>query len=371
MKRKLALSLLALFLLAAPRIGRFAEAHLLALDLLLPGWAPSLNEVTRSGIDYGDAVWDLYRSGGQQRGGFVLVPGLSREGKDHPVFRRMASSLARAGFLVLAPDFPDLRAFHVSEAGVKTIVEAIHLLKAHDISSIGILGFSFGAGPALIAAADPSIREHVDLVGSFGGYWDLAGVIAFVTTGWHEENGRWRHTAQQPYNRWKLLAALAPFVEDPAERALLQDLVARKLANPDEEVSAELRRLGAEGRQLFALVDNRQRDRVADLLASLSPKISERIQALSPSAGIGRVKARLLVAHGRDDDSIPYTESVRLARAAPDLGNLVIFEGLAHAFPSEGVWRTRLRQVRDFKRLVLLLDALLTTRRALATPSKD
>jgi len=85
----------------------------------------------------------------------------------------------------------------------------------------------------------------------------------------------------------------------------------------------------------------------------------ERFQRLSPSAAIGGVRARLLVAHGRDDDSIPYTESVRLARAAPNLGRLVIFDGFTHAFPSEGGWRSRLRQARDVERLVLLLDALL------------
>jgi fermentation-respiration switch protein FrsA (DUF1100 family) len=71
------------------------------------------------------------------------------------------------------------------------------------------------------------------------------------------------------------------------------------------------------------------------------------------------VRARLLIAHGRDDDSIPYTESVRLARAAPNLGRLVIFDGFTHAFPSEGGWRSRLRQARDVERLVLLLDDLL------------
>lgn len=359
MKRRLALALAALILLTAPRIGRFLEAHVLAFDLLLPGWAPTLNEVVRSRIVSNGGVTDRYQRDGPVRGGLVLVPGLSREGKGHPVFRRTARSLARAGFLVLAPDFPDLRAFHLSEANVRTIVEAVRTLEAEAISPLGILGFSFGAGPALLAAADPAIRDRIDLVGSFGGYWDLADVILFVTTGWFEEEGRWRQAAQQPYNRWKLLAALAPYVADPEERGKLQRIAERKLAHPEEDVRAELGRLGSEGRHLFALVENRERDRVADLLASLSPQIRERIQRLSPSAAVSRVRARLLIAHGRDDDSIPYTESAKLARAVSNLGRLVIFDGFTHAFPSESTWRTGLRQARDFKRLVLLLDDLL------------
>ena len=206
---------------------------------------------------------------------------------------------------------------------------------------------------------DPAIRDRIDLVGSFGGYWDLADVIGFITTGWFEEEGRWRQAAQQAYNRWKLLAALAPYVADPEERGKLQRIAERKLAHPEEDVRAELGRLGSEGRHLFALVENRERDRVADLLASLSPQIRESLRRLSPATIAGRVRARLLIAHGRDDDSIPYTESAKLARAVSSLGRLVIFDGFTHAFPSESTWRTGLRQARDFKRLVLLLDDLL------------
>lgn len=359
MRRGLALALAVLALLAAPRILHVLSTHLFALDLLAPGWVPTVHSVGRDRVALDSTTADLYRPDGPRRGALVLVPGLSRQGKDHPAFQRLAKSLARAGFLVLAPDFPGLRAFHVSEGDVQTIVRSVQVLRADAGDPIGLLGFSFGAGPALLAAANPSIREQVALVGSFGGYWDLANVIGFITTGWFEEDGRWRQAAQQSYNRWKLLAALAPYVADPGERNRLLRLVDRKLENPAEDVRAEMGRLGVEGWRLLALVENRRRDRVADLLSSLTPTMRERLQRLSPSTAIGRVQARLLIAHGRDDDSIPYTESVRLARASPNLGRLVIFDGFTHAFPSEGGWLTRLRQVRDLERLVLLLDDLL------------
>lgn len=362
MKRGLALAFAALVLLAAPRIIRLGSAHLFALDLLIPGWIPTVQPVSREAWAPDGIPNDRYRPGVQVRGGLVLVPGLSRTGKDHPAFRHLATSLARKGFLVLAPDFPGLRRFHVSEDDVHTIVRAVQTLRAEAPPPIGILGFSFGAGPALLAAADPAIRERVNLVGSFGGYWDLADVIGFVTTGWYEEDGHWRQRAQQSYNRWKLLAALAPYAEDSKERERLQRLVDRKLANPDEDVSAEAAKLGVEGRQLLALVENRERERVTGLLASLSPRLRERLHRLSAASAIGQVRARLFIAHGRDDDSIPYTESIQLARAAPNLGRLVIFDGYTHTLPSEGGWLTRLRQAQDVERLVLLLDDLLATR---------
>ncbi len=364
MKPTLALALAAVILLGAPKIYRLANAHLLALDLLAPGWVPTMGHVTREGTSVGGTAADVYRPASRARGGLLLVPGLSRTGKDHPAFQRLARSLARAGFVVLAPDFPGLRDFHVSESDIAAIVRTVQILLAEAPHPIGVLGFSFGAGPALIAAADPTIRDQVDLVGSFGGYWHLADVIAFITTGSIEENSSWRAVVQQPQNRWKLLAALAPYARDPLERERLQKLADRKLANPAEDVRAEMGRLGAEGWRLLALVENRRRDRVPNLLASLTPGIQKRLERLSPATAIGGVRARLFIAHGRDDDSIPYTESARLARAAPNLGRLVIFDGFTHAFPSEGGWRTRLRQARDVERLVLLLDDLLGTRRA-------
>ncbi len=77
--------------------------------------------------------------------------------------------------------------------------------------SAGIAGFSFGAGPALLAAADvPGLR----VVGSFGGYADLTHVIAYVTTGAHDFDGRRYVQRQEEYNRWKLLALLVGFVQD-------------------------------------------------------------------------------------------------------------------------------------------------------------
>ena len=178
-----------------------------------------------------------------------------------------------------------------------------------------------------------------------------------------ENNGRWIQVRQQEYNRWKLLAALTPYVTDPAEQRRLQRIVDLRLANPGIAVRSEVERLGPAGQRLFALVENRDRDRVGSLLAGLGPGARMAFKRLSPAASIGRVRARVLIAHGRDDDSIPFTESLRLARAAPNAGRPVIFEGLRHAFPSESGWLARLSLLKELERLVWLLDELLGMRR--------
>lgn len=346
-----------LLLAGAPRLGRLLGASLLALDLLAPGLRPALQAPIASEIPLGIGAATLVRPTGQSCGGLVLIHGLSRSGPAHPFFQQTARALARAGFVVLAPDFPRLRAFQLAESDVSLAVGAVKLLQNVAPGPLGVLGFSFGAGPALLAAADPTIRDRVALVGSFGGYADLTTVIAFLTTGWYEDEGRWRRGRPQEYNRWKLLAALTAYVEDPADRRWLQEIVALKLADPGADVSAKVSSLGDEGRRVLALVENRERERVRALLDALPLRIKDWIRRLSPGSRIGEVRARLLIAHGVADDSIPYTESVRLAGAAPALGRLVIFGDLAHNFPAAVGWN--LRRVRDGQRLVRLLDDLL------------
>ena len=359
MRRAFLLAVVALVLVGAPRLARLLTAYLLVLDLLVPGLRPTTQAIAVSEVSIESGVANLYRAAGPSCGGLVLIHGLSRQGYNHPAFQRTGYALARAGFVVLAPDFPRLRDFHVAESDVAVVVDAVKALGEATPGPLGILGFSFGAGPALLAAADPGIRDRIALVGSFGGYWDLTHVIRFITTGWYEEDGQWRQGRQEEYNRWKLLAALTPYVEEPEERRRLKGLVERKLADPGANVTPEASSLRGEGKTLLALAENRERERLPALIEALSPTIRDRFHRLSPASRISNVRARLLIAHGADDNSIPYTESIRLARATPALGRLVIFEGLAHVFPSESGWGRRLQQAWDVQRLVWLLDDLL------------
>ncbi len=359
MRRGLLVVFLAFLLAAAPRIARFAGAYFLALDLLAPGLRPALQSIRFSEISVGGGAAELYRPAGPSCGGLVSVHGLSRPGRSHPFFQRLGRALAREGFVVLAPDLPRLRAFQLAESDVGAVVEAVKTVAGLTPGPIGILGFSFGAGPGLLAAADPRVRDRVALVGSFGGYWDLREVMVFITTGWYEEDGEWRLARQQEYNRWKLLAAMTPLVTDGEERRRLARIVERKLADPGSDVAEEASRLRGEGRAVLALVENRERDRVPALMAELPVSVRSELRRLSPVSVIGQVSARLLVAHGAGDDSIPYVQSIRLARAAPVLGRLVIFEGLGHALPSEVGWSERFRLALDGQRLVSLLDDLL------------
>ncbi|MCL6640548.1 MAG: hypothetical protein K6T92_04155 [Candidatus Rokubacteria bacterium] len=289
------------------------------------------------------------------RGALLLVHGLSRLGRRQPDLARLARRLAERGQVVLVPQFEGLAAFRLSGAEVSDVRAALLYLQSL-AGGTGIAGFSFGAGPALLAAAGvPDLR----VVGAFGGYADLRNVVAFITTGVHGFAGYRYEDRAEEYNRWKLLALLSAFIESARDRALLERIAARRLADPGEDTGGLEADLGPEGRRLWALVTNRREEDLPALLAGLPPAARAALDALSPLPVLGRISGRLLVAHGAGDASIPFTESLRLAAAAGV--RPVIFRTFEHTGP-RGLWHAPADLLHDAWHLVRLADALLATR---------
>jgi pimeloyl-ACP methyl ester carboxylesterase len=340
---------------------RFGPAASLSLALIAPGVEPWLGPLLaepgrheiRLALDGGTLEVDLYRPPAP-RGALLLVHGLSPAGRRHPDLVRLARLLAAHGQLVMVPHVEGLAAFRLSGREVDEIRLALrHLQGLH--GSVGIAGFSFGAGPALLAAAEaPALR----LAGSFGGYASLDQVIGFITTGAHAFGGRRYVQAQEEYNRWKLLALLTGFVQTARDRALLEALVARKLADPAADAAPVQAALGEEGRAMLALVLNRDEAALGPLLAGLPPEARRAMSRLSPLAALPRIAGRILIAHGADDRSIPFTESLRLAEAAEGRARVAILHTFQHTAPGSA-WRSLPQAMGDGWGLLGLVDDML------------
>ena len=323
----------ALLLAIAWRAG---SALTLAMALAAPSaaWlaapfhaAPAHGEVT---LVAGDTSFtaDLYRPA-RPRGALVLVHGLSRAGRHHPELARLARLLAARGVVVLVPHLEGMVAFTLSGRETAKVSATIDHARRFGVP-IGVAGFSFGAGPALLAAA---AAPDVHVVGSFGGYADLRRVIRFITTGVHELDGQRYVQAPEPYNRWKLLALLAGFVDEPTEREALGVIVAQRLADPAADTAALETRLAPTATAMLALVRARDDADVARGLAALPPRAHAALDAMSPVTVVARLRGRLLIAHGTDDVSIPFTEGLRLAAAAGGRARVTLLRTFHHTGP--------------------------------------
>jgi dienelactone hydrolase len=282
----------------------------------------------------------LFGPGGASRGaGVVLIHGVNETGKDDPRIIWVADLLARAGFTVLTPDFTGFKSLTLRASDIDEIVASTGYLAARlpgrRPDRVGLVAFSYGAGPAVVAAAEPAARDRLRFVVSFGGYYDLANVITFVTTGGYEYRGERGRLAPNPYNRWIFLKYNLDLLADPADRALLAEIARHRAEQPQAEAAPLAASLTPEGRALYELMGNRDPARVPALLRQVHPDVAAQIARLSPARAVQGVRAHLFIAHSNPDEFIPFTESLRLAGAAPDPArvHLVVLRGFRHVRP--------------------------------------
>ena len=177
------------------------------------------------------------------------------------------------------------------------------------------MGMGGGAGPLLLASADPRIRDKLRVVATIGGYYDLRNVLSFALTGayeYREERGQVRPDASL---RWMFTYKNLDLLRSSDDREKLRKIIEQR--NRYETAAAEslVKSLGPEGRALYAFLANADPERFARLYEDLPLKVREYVYQLSPARAIKHITASFIIAHGMDDYSVPYTESMRLADA--------------------------------------------------------
>lgn len=337
---------------ATPQFGE-SEAGL-ALEDLAPGLGTSRLEAqtprpTRQSVEFMTAgnkrMADLYQSPQGARAGIVLVPGVVARGKNDSRLVAMAYTLARLRFAVLVPDMPGVRHYQVRARDVRNVADAFAWLVSRPELApqghAGIAGFSYGAGPVLIAAIEPDIREQVRFVMAVGGYYSLQNVVAYLTTGYYSTDARSGSAREQhagyrpphPYGEGVFVRSNADLLEHPADRSFLKRyanfIMNSGMAEEEEPIPP---RLTPDGQAFYDLLTNHDPARVPELLERLPARIRTELDGINPAArDLSRMQARVILLHGRGDNLVPYTESIALADALPqDQVQLFLIDGLAH-----------------------------------------
>jgi dienelactone hydrolase len=333
-----------------PSITRFFREFLKPRDASVTVEATS---VRRNGQDLPAS---LYRPSGSARRlpGWLALHGLTWHGKDHAGLRRLARALAAAGNVVLIPDLPEWRALRVAPGPtVETIKSAVLELDSRGITEpgrVGVIGFSFGATQALIAATDASLRDHLAGVAAWGGYADIRAAVRFGFLGQHELDGRTYRADPDPYGRWILAGNYLGLLEEysggnPLPGSLLglaREAGRRSVMSWDPGLDPSKRRARArlEGpdQEVFDLIapltgatlTGVQRERLALLADRMVAAALVTDPLLDPAPHLPHVAVPVFLAHGRGDRLIPWTEMVRLRRALP--AEAVVRSGITALF---------------------------------------
>lgn len=281
---------------------------------------------------------DLYLSPQGAKAGIVLVPGVVPAGKDDLRLVALALTLARLRFAVLVPDLRGLRNYQVRASDVGEVADAFrYLLSRPELvpeGRAGIAGFSYGAGPVLLAALEPDIRAQVRFVVTMGGYYDLRSIVTYFTTGYYKTDldGDWHYRSPAPYIKWVFTLSNTDLLEHAADRARLRAFARKSVRDRETDGVDHAGQLGPDAQALYALLTNKDPERVPALIDRLPPRILNELEAINPAAqDLSALQAQVILVHGRSDTMIRYTESVALSRALPPgQTQLFLIEGLAH-----------------------------------------
>lgn len=269
--------------------------------------------------------------------GWVLLHGVTVPGRRHPVLTRFANALACSGAAVIVPEVPAWRELRLDESAGDTAIRAsvAHLRERNDVTGdINLIGFSFGATQALMSASRDPVREHVRRVVSFGGYSDLGRSLYCMFTGEHEWQGVRYQLDPDPYGRW---IVVTNYLDRVPEYAHMKDLkhAAYELAaasgargvyaaEPRNEESrrAIRERLSPEEREIFDLIAPAEgttppRDAMHRLAERIVAAATTHARGLDPRPHLPNLDQTVVLAHGREDRLIPFTETFRLAAAMP------------------------------------------------------
>jgi pimeloyl-ACP methyl ester carboxylesterase len=310
---------------------------------------------------------DLYRPLQGARAGIVLVPGVAAGGKRDARVVALAKTLARLDFAVLVPDMPGVRRYRMRASDAREVADAFAWLASRPAFApaghIGIAGFSYGAGPVLLAALQPAIRERVKFVLAVGGYYSLESVLTYLTTGYYRTeqpagpaaSGAGR-LSPHPYGEAAFVRSNLDFLERSVDRGFFTgyaDYLTGDHLDQDEPLPA---RLAPDAQAFYALLANHLPARVPVLLDRLPPRMRTELAGIDPAAhDLSALRADVILLHGRSDNLIPYTESIALASALPaGQVQLYLIDGLAHVDLKP--------QAQDVPQLLAAMEALLAER---------
>ncbi len=269
-------------------------------------------------------------SWGDTHPGVMLVNGASEAGNDDPETRRLAEALARAGYLVMLPEFPFLKEGRLDRDAPVEIDDAFAVLRARPEARrqrAGAFGFSVGGGMLLAAAGREGALGDASFLAALGAYYDLDTYLASVVSG--ATRGATGVVSWQPDDkvRSRLPLAATEVLGDAADRDALADALRQRRLVGDPPPS-----IGSDAAALWRALAATDYDVALGRIDDLPTSIRGTFDVLSPRAVWGRITPPIFWLHDVADRFEPVSEA-EAAAAAPRHGTtrLVTTRLVSHA----------------------------------------
>lgn len=283
----------------------------------------------------------VYRREDRAPSGSVLVsPGLHYAGPEDVRFDRFCRVLARSGALVVAPFLPTYLRMDVEPEAIDELESALDALLAlpeRPRRKPSVFSISFGSMPALrLAGRRGEVLSSVVVFGGFGGFertlrFALKGDAALGG----DREGAAGTRKHDPLNAPVVVQNLMRFVEPPlsdTDRATVRAAFRRYCAStwgrqemkvhraferPARAIAEEL----DEPLRTFFLKATRCEDGIETIVEDALARSNGAFAWIDPAPHLSRLEVPVTLVHGRDDDVIPFEESIALHRALKATGS--------------------------------------------------
>jgi pimeloyl-ACP methyl ester carboxylesterase len=294
------------FLTTLARLGKSGPAHatvaVASEELTLPGSSGPIRA-------------RLYFRVDRPRGpGVVVAHGVHYQGIDERRLVPFAEGLAREGLVVLTPELSDLADYRITSQGIGVIKDSVRYLASRrdhvEGTRVGLLGFSFAGGLALVAAGLPELRGQLSFVTSVGGHQDLSRVLRFLV---HDEIETPRGIIHEKSHEYGLVVLVHANLEHFAPAPDLAPLGAAFKAWLEED-RPRARALAREcttpeAERLWSLLERGELQTLGPELDALLATQKSELASLSPRGHLKEIDAPVYLLHGAHDAVIPPSET--------------------------------------------------------------
>jgi hypothetical protein len=319
---------------------------------------PPVVDKVRYPTDSGEAEGDLYRpaAGGPYPGVLVCLGVVPFE-VNHPQVPILGKALARAGFAALMYWSPAMRDFRLDPVDIENIPLAYHWLVEQpniEPAKSGLVGTCVGGSFALMAAAQPLIRDQVGFIFAYAPFSSMSTFARDIASATRSDGDRREPWQVDQLTRKVFVHSLTAWLE-PGEAERLREAFA------DGRGDIDGRELTEDGRAIYSLLASKDADDAEGALQRLPAGMQERLAAMSPLNYLKDIHAPLIVQlHDVGDQVIPVGESRRLHAAFAGRSGAHYTEmAFSHLDPVKGklpLWRLVLELVKMFLAVLPLFE---------------
>jgi|LUMD01.1.fsa_nt_gb acetyl esterase/lipase len=261
----------------------------------------------------------------------IIYPGASPAAEEHEAVNVLARALASAGIRTFLPRIPDLKEVLVREESVEHIINvylAVEVREDVDPARIVGSGVSFGGSLFIKACLDNRLKGKPAAVFSYGSYFDFSEGLQFSMTGACSDGENEYHIEPHDWGRIAFFHNYLEHLDEPCNPENIHRYLLDEVANDGEEGESLYETFPEEDRAVIDKIVSDQSEEAVAMAENVLKKIEPMVARLSPSTFLDKIDFPVHLMHGANDNMIPFTETVRFAKALAENG------GEVHSFVS-------------------------------------